>query len=74
MKPIKNLRGFVQSLHRSNLFGKIETFDGVVVARRCRDYFVTRDILRHYYLASHRVSYLETSRADENIVITVKFY
>lgn len=74
MKPIKNLRGFVQSLHRSNLFGKIETFDGIIYARRCRDYFITRDILRHDYLDTHRVAYLDISRYDENIVISVKFY
>lgn len=74
MKPIKNLCGFVQSLRRSNLFGKIEVVDGVVYVRRCRDYFITRDILRHDYLDTHRVSYLEMLRSDENIVIRVKFY
>lgn len=74
MKPIKNLRGFVTSLYRSNLFGKIVVRDGVVFARRCRDYFITRDILRHDYLVTHRVSYLEMSHSDENVVIIVKFY
>ena len=74
MKTIKNLRGFVQSLYRSNLFGRIEVVGGVVYARRCRDYFVTCSILRHDYLDTHRLSYLEMSRFDDNIVITAKFF
>lgn len=71
MKTFKNLRCFVQSLHRSNLFGKIEVRDGVVFARLCRDYFSTCDILCHKYLDSHRVASLDISRYNEYIVITV---
>lgn len=74
MKPIKNLRGFITSLYRSNLFGKISVVDGVVVAHLCGEYRDICDILLHEYLHTHRVAYLSTSPADENIVITVKFY